>query len=128
MGGAHEKTTDPIWFPWQRVIRTAAQVLVAAATVLAAIAFVAPQVLDAVSDVLPGPWVAWLTGAIAFVAALSAALARVMALPVVNTWLTSLGAGSVPASGYSAGTEPAEEQTTAGYPNALKSEPEDALG
>lgn len=127
--GAHEKTTDPIWFPWQRVIRTAGQVLVAVATLTAAVAVIAPQVLNAVADVLPGPWVAWLTGAIAFVAAIAAALARVMALPVVNTWLTAIGAGSVPASGYSAGTEPdTEPTTTAGYPNALKTEPDDALG
>ncbi|MET3449806.1 hypothetical protein [Curtobacterium sp. 1544] len=127
--GAHKKTTEPIWFPWQRVIRTAGQVLVATSIVLTAVAVVAPQVLDAVADVLPGPWVAWLTGAIAFVAALAAALARVMALPVVNTWLTALGAGSVPASGHSAGTEPAPaESTTAGYPAANKTEPADALG
>lgn len=127
--GAHEAIAAPADFPWKRAIRTAGQVLVAAATLLAAVAAIAPQVLDAVADVLPGPWVVWLTGAIAFVAALAAALARVMALPVVNGWLTSIGAGSVPASGYSSGTEPgADEQTTAGYPNALKSEPEDALG
>jgi hypothetical protein len=126
--GAHEQTTDPIWFPWQRVIRTAGQVLVAVATVFGAVAVIAPQVLAAVADVLPGSWVVWLTGAIAFVAAIAAALARVMALPVVNTWLTALGAGSVPASGYSAGTEPDTDATTAGYPNALKNEPQDALG
>lgn len=126
--GSHEKTTGPIWFPWQRVIRTFGQVLVATSIALTAIAVVAPQVLDAVTDVLPGPWVAWLTGAIAFVAALAAALARVMALPVVNTWLTAIGAGSVPASGYSAGTEPDPTVTTAGYPDALKTEPDDALG
>lgn len=125
--GAHEKTADPIWFPWQRVVRTALQVIAAAAVFLGAVAVAAPQILEALGDVLPGPFVAWATGAIAFVAALAAALARVMALPVVNTWMTALGAGSVPASGFASGTEP-EPATTAGYPDALKSEPEDALG
>lgn len=126
--GAHEKTTDPIWFPWQRVIRTALQVIAAAGVFLGAVAAVAPQIIRELVDVLPGPFVVWATGAIAFLAALAAGIARVMALPIVNTWMTALGAGSVPANGYAAGTEPDDEQTTAGYPDALKSEPEDALG
>lgn len=126
--GAHAKATDPIWFPWQRVVRTALQVIAAAAVLLGAVAVAAPQIIAALGDVLPGPFVVWATGAIAFVAALAAALARVMALPIVNAWMTALGAGSVPASGHAAGTEPDDEQTTAGYPDALKTEPDDALG
>ena len=87
---------ENIWFKWQRVIRTAVQVIVGAAAVLATVVVVAPQVLDALADVLPGPVVAWIGGAIAALTAVSAALSRVMAIPVVNAWLVKLGLGSAP--------------------------------
>lgn len=85
-----------IWFPLQRAIRTAVQVVIAAAAILATTVVVAPQVLTAIQDVLPGPFVAWLTGAIAVLAAISAAVARVMAIPAVDEWLRKFGAGSAP--------------------------------
>lgn len=87
---------NPIWFPAQRVIRTVMQVVLAAAAILAAVVVVAPQILDAVGAVLPGSWVAWLTGAVAVLAAVSATIARVMAIPAVDAWLKQFGAGSAP--------------------------------
>lgn len=87
-----------IWFIAQRVLRTGVQVAVSGALVLGTIVIIAPQVLEAVQDVLPGPVVAWLAGAIATLTAVSAALSRVMAVPAVNAWLTGLGLGSVPRS------------------------------
>ncbi|WP_336642042.1 hypothetical protein [Microbacterium sp. USHLN272] len=89
-----------IWFPLQRVIRTAAAVLVAGSAILATIVVIAPQVVEAVADVLPGPVVAWLLGAIATLAAISAAISRVMAIPAVDAWLRKIGAGSTPAQFY----------------------------
>lgn len=86
-----------IWFPLQRAIRTALQVVIAAAAVLATTVLVAPQILTAIQDVLPGPVVAWITGAIAVLAAVSAAIARVVAIPAVDEWLRHIGAGSAPA-------------------------------
>lgn len=86
-----------IWYPIQRVIRTAVQVVLASAGILAVVVIVAPQIIDAVQDVLPGPVVVWLTGAVAFLAAISAAISRVMAIPAVDEWLRKLGAGSSPA-------------------------------
>ncbi|MCK2024073.1 hypothetical protein KZC52_14130 [Microbacterium sp. kSW2-24] len=86
-----------IWFPMQRAIRTAAQVLVGGAAVLATIVLVAPQIVDAVADVVPGPVIAWATAALATLAAISAALSRVMAIPAVDEWLRHIGAGSAPA-------------------------------
>lgn len=86
-----------IWFPLQRVIRTAVQVIVAGAAVLATVVLVAPQIIDAVADVVPGPVIAWATAAIATLAAISAAVARVMAIPAVDEWLRHIGAGSAPA-------------------------------
>ncbi|GAA0960130.1 hypothetical protein [Frigoribacterium faeni] len=87
-----------IWFKTQRALRTGAQVLVSGALLLAGVSAVAPAVLEAVQDVLPGPAVVWLTGSIATLAAVSTALARVMAIPAVNQWLTKVGLGSVPRS------------------------------
>lgn len=87
---------NKIWFPLQRAIRTAVQVALAAAAILATTVVLAPQILTAIQDVLPGPFVAWLTGAIAAFAAVSAAIARVMAIPAVDEWLRKFGAGSSP--------------------------------
>ncbi|MGD2203651.1 hypothetical protein [Microbacterium maritypicum] len=85
---------NKIWFPLQRAIRTAVQTIVAVAAILAATVVVAPQILVAIQDALPGPFVAWLTGAIAVLADISAAVARVMAIPAVDEWLRKFGAGS----------------------------------
>lgn len=89
-----------IWFKVQRVLRTAVQVTVAGAVTiagsLAVFSVLAPQVLSAVADVLPAPVVLWLTGFIASVTAISAALARVMAIPAVDAWLKRIGLGSAP--------------------------------
>jgi len=86
-----------IWFPSQRAIRTALQVILGAIAILGIVVSVAPQVLDAVADVLPGPAVAWLAGAIATLAGVSAAISRVMAIPAIDEWLRKFGAGSAPA-------------------------------
>lgn len=87
---------NKVWFPLQRVIRTVVQVVIAGAAVLATLVVVAPQIIDAVADVVPGPVIAWATGAVAALAAVSAALSRVMAIPAVNEWLTRFGAGTSP--------------------------------
>ena len=87
---------NKVWYPWQRVIRTAVQVFLAVATILATVAVVAPQIIDALADVLPGPVLAWLTAATVVVATLSAALSRVMLIPQVNEFLQKFGAGTAP--------------------------------
>lgn len=92
--------TGTIWFPNKRAIRTAIQVVVGVVLALvgglATFVLVAPQVLEAIKDVLPPTWYAWLVAFIAAAGAISAALARVMAIPAVDAWLKSLGAGSTP--------------------------------
>ena len=87
-----------IWFKSKRVLRTVVQVVLGAAGVLATVALVAPQVLTAIADVVPGPVLAWLVGAVAFLAAISAAVTRVMAIPAVNLWLANFGVASAPAA------------------------------
>ena len=87
-----------IWHKWQRGLRTAVQTVVTGAGFLAVAVVVAPQILDALADVLPGPVVAWLAGVIAAAATLSAALSRVMAIPWVDAKLKRIGLGSAPRS------------------------------
>ncbi|PZE31762.1 hypothetical protein [Curtobacterium sp. MCLR17_042] len=100
MSGEHEAVekidVQTIWFQSKRVLRTVVQVVIGAATVLTVVVVVAPQVLDAIADVVPGPVLAWLTGAVATLAAVSAALTKIMAIPKVNELLTRIGLGSVP--------------------------------
>ncbi|MBT1542007.1 hypothetical protein KK103_09555 [Curtobacterium flaccumfaciens pv. flaccumfaciens] len=129
--GAHERTVtvQPIWYTRQRWIRTAVQTALAFLVTLggsvAVLHAVAPQVLAALADVLPASWLAWLGAAFAFVISIASALSKLMAIPVVNTWLARGGFGSVPRSVAISGPEPT---MSAGYPDALKSEPDDALG
>lgn len=87
-----------IWFKSKRALRTAVQALVGIAAALAAFVLIAPQVLDAVADVLPDSWVAAVGAFIAGAAAISAVLSRLMAIPAVDAWLKRLGLGSAPRS------------------------------
>jgi len=85
-----------IWFKAQRWLRTGVQVAASGSLLLAGLVTLAPEILEALQSVLPGSAVVWLTGAIASLAAVSAALSRVMAIPTVNRWLVRIGLGSVP--------------------------------
>jgi hypothetical protein len=99
---ADHELTEPkidvqeIWYQGKRVLRTVVQVVIGAAAVLSVVVVVAPQVLDAIADVVPGPVLAWLTGAVATLALVSAAITKVMAIPKINELLTLIGLGSVP--------------------------------
>ncbi|KQO84289.1 hypothetical protein ASF17_01835 [Frigoribacterium sp. Leaf263] len=83
-----------IWFKAQRWLCTGVQVPVS--LLLAGIAALAPEILEAVQSVLAGSVVVWLASAIASLAAVSAAASRVMATPTVNRWLVRIGLGAVP--------------------------------
>lgn len=85
---AKHASTPPIWFPNQRVIRTVIQGVIGAL----------PTVV-AIIGILDDTWPAeWLAASLGLGVAIQGVLAKVMALPGVNDWLTTLGAGSVPAS------------------------------
>ena len=78
----------PIWYPWQRVLRTAFTTIL---TVLPLI----PQVIA----IIQGQWEAeWLTAVGVQAVAINTALTRIIAIPAVNTLLTKIGLGSVPPS------------------------------
>jgi hypothetical protein len=89
--GKHEAAA-PIWFPNQRVIRTALQVIagliLAGVAVFGGIATFAPDILAELREILPPAVYAWLVGFVAFSATISAALSKLMTIPGVNDWLT----------------------------------------
>jgi hypothetical protein len=100
----HIDTTrvERIWFPNQRVIRTVLQTTASTLVTLAGLAgflvLFAPQLLEALREILPPSWYAWGVLAIGVIGTVSGVLAKVMAIPAVNAFLTRFGAGSVPAA------------------------------
>lgn len=84
-----------IWFKTQRVLRTLVQVGIPA---FISFAVVLPVIIDALGLPVDSELRLWLLAVAGAVTAVAAALARVMAIPAVNAWLTRIGLGSVPKS------------------------------
>ena len=81
-----DTVSGEIWFKSKRAIRTAF-------TTLLTILPLVPQVIAIVQD----QWsIEWLTAVGAQAVALNAALSRIIAIPVVDAWLTKVGLGSAP--------------------------------
>ena len=77
--------------------RTAAQTVLSVIVVLGVVAPIVAGILsDELGAHLPASWLAWVVGAAAVLAAVSAALARIMAVPAVDAWLRHLGLSSTP--------------------------------
>lgn len=95
-------TPSQVTHPVKATLRTAF------AYMLAAIAFLTaalPVIKETMGGYLPDAWAAWLTGAIAFLVALAAAITRVMALAGAQGFLTRIGLGAgVQASSARSGT------------------------
>ena len=89
----------PIWFPIQRVLRTIVQALIVLVPAANALALAVVDYLDTQTDVTVPGWVFLVLNSVivgsAFVMGL---VARIMAVPGVNDWLTKIGLGSVPKS------------------------------
>ena len=77
--------------PWRAAWRTFVQVLLPAVVLILT---VGPEVLRIVAEqlggVVPDGWISWLLGAAGVLAAVAGAVARIMALPGVNRWLSRL--------------------------------------
>lgn len=89
--------------PWRATLRTYAQTFLA---VLLALVAIAPVVQDFVAEVAPGsPVLGFIAAASGGIAALAAAITRIMALEKVNDVLTRFGLGAAPkdAGTYSPG-------------------------
>jgi hypothetical protein len=77
--------------------RTAAQTVLSVILVLGVIApLVAGILTEELGEHLPASWLAWVVAAATLLAAVSAALARIMAIPAVDAWLRHLGLSSTP--------------------------------
>lgn len=77
--------------------RTAAQTIISVILVLGVVAPIVAAILhDELGEYLPEAWLAWVVAAGAVLAAVSAALARIMAIPAVDAWLRHLGLSSTP--------------------------------
>lgn len=90
---APEIAVDDIWFKSKRVLRTLVQTGIPSFLVFAG---VLPQIISALGLPVDSAVYLWLLAAAGIVTAVATGLARVMAIPAVNTWLTHLGLGSVP--------------------------------
>lgn len=82
----------------ERVKRTAVQVGVSALVFLVVVLPPMIEIVDAeLGEHLPAGFRLWMLGAAAFLTALSAAVTRIMAIPVVNDWLSRYTSfGTVP--------------------------------
>lgn len=91
----HEATikVDDIWFKSKRVLRTLVQTGIPSFLVFAG---VLPQIIAALGLPVDSAVYLWLLAAAGIVTAVATGLARVMAIPAVNVWLTHIGLGSVP--------------------------------
>ena len=77
--------------------RTAAQTVISVVLVLGVVAPLVAAILhDELGEYLPDAWLAWVVAAGAVLAAVAAALARIMAIPAVDAWLRHLGLSSTP--------------------------------
>jgi hypothetical protein len=72
--------------PHQRVIRTVVQAVIAGVPTVVAI-------IGVVADQWPAEWLVATAG---IAVAIQGVLARIMAIPAVDAWLTRLGLGSAP--------------------------------
>lgn len=86
-----------IWFKTQRVLRTIVQFLIVSVPIANGVAAAAISYLNTQTDVTVPGWVFLaLNGILAVSALIIGLVARIMAVPGVNDWLTNIGLGSVP--------------------------------
>lgn len=94
MSHANQPAPTQVAQPWRAAVRTAVQVFLSAWSILGALLLIAPQIIDELSAVLPPEWIAWLVSAVAFLSVVAGVIARVMAIPAVNAFLTRFNAGA----------------------------------
>lgn len=87
----------PIWHKTQRALRTIVQALIVLVPIVNGLALAAGAYLAEQTDLTIPGWVFLvLNGAVTVTAVLMGLVARLMAVPGVNEWLTRFGLGSVP--------------------------------
>lgn len=83
----------PIRAAWRTAVQTGLSVFLTLGVVLPVVAAIVSEELGAV---LPEAWLAWFVGAAGVAASVSAALARIMAIPGVDAALKRFGLSSSP--------------------------------
>lgn len=84
-------------FPGRATVRTVVQTVISVVLTAGVVLPGAVAILgEELADVLPPAWLAWLVGGAATVAAIAAALARIMAIPTVDAALRRFGLSSTP--------------------------------
>lgn len=87
----------PIWFRTQRVLRTIVQALIILVPLANGAAVAVAAYLQEQTHLVIPPWAFLVLNAVvAVTAVVMGLLARLMAVPGVNDWLTRIGLGSVP--------------------------------
>lgn len=91
-------TTAPeIWFKGQRVLRTIVQALIVLIPIVNGVGLAVTNYLQEQTDIAVHPVVfVWLNGIVAVTAVVMGLAARIMAVPGVNSVLSTVGLGSVP--------------------------------
>ena len=98
------ETVPEIWFKAKRAVRTIVQALVVIVPIANLIAAAIAAYLSEQVNLTVPAWVfVALNGIVVATALLMGLVARVMALPGVNTWLVKFGLGSVPAHAIESG-------------------------
>jgi hypothetical protein len=85
----------PIWFPWQRVKRVIAVLIL---VVVPTLNLVVPQIVTAFDGKVSPELFAWINAVAAGILAVVGIVTRILAIPTVNELLVKVGLGSVPAS------------------------------
>lgn len=89
--------TPEIWFKSQRTVRTIVQALVVLVPLANGVAAAAAAYLTEQTDLVIPAWAfVVLNGVVAVTAVIMGLVARLMAVPGFNDWLTRIGLGSVP--------------------------------
>lgn len=90
-------TTPEIWFKAQRALRTFVQALIVLVPIVNLGALALADYLTEQTYVVVSPtFFAGLNGIVVVTALIMGGVARLMAVPGVNDWLTKIGLGSVP--------------------------------
>lgn len=87
-------------YPWKASLRTLVQVGIPAfVTLVGVVPLIIQIILEEVGEQMPDGLRLWLVGAATLLTAVATALARIMAIPAVNAFLTRWGLGATPKQG-----------------------------
>lgn len=97
---AELRATTQTDYPWKATLRTLVQVGIPAfVTLVGILPLIIQIILEELGEQMPDGLRLWLVGAAALLTAVATALARIMAIPTVNAFLTRWGLGAAPKQG-----------------------------